>query len=89
MASRRVVGCVLLLAVGLTTAGLLLFEGECSEECPPDCGDCLACGLMADHPAVPTLAAGLAVGSLRRPGHAFLPAFLARQLDHVPLRALA
>jgi hypothetical protein len=80
---------VALALVALAAMGASLSLAGCADDCAPDCGDCLSCGLVADAtPAPPQLA------DLVRCGLASAPALVTAStapgtLDHVPLAAAA
>jgi hypothetical protein len=89
MPARRTLALALLAVLGVAAAGALLIPLGCDDGCPPDCGDCLACGLLADAvvaaPACRGLARAGVVPSLGRSLRTASP----RPLDHVPLSAAA
>ena len=87
MRGRRVLVLLLLGFVSLMALGPL-FAGLCADDCPPDCGDCVACGLLACSAAVPTLAASVTSTALPASLPSAPSLSAPRQLDHVPLLAI-
>jgi hypothetical protein len=90
MRSRHSLAYLLLVLVALTAAGPLLLSVDCGDDnCPPACGDCFGCGLVADQPAPPVLVARLTSAALASSPRVAIPSSSPRQLDHVPLRRIA
>jgi hypothetical protein len=89
MRGRPFLALLLLAVVALTTAGPLLLGDACGDDCPPDCGDCIACAPLADRSTVPILATRLSAAPLAPPPAAPASSSAPRQLDHVPLRTVA
>ena len=87
MEARRLLGVLLVATVLLVTAGTLFLADDCEEDCSPTCGDCTACGLVADRAAPPPLPARLAGTLVATPLAVALPSSPPRQLDHGPLAA--
>jgi hypothetical protein len=90
MPGRRTFALLLLVLAAFAAAGPLLLPADCDDEgCPPACGDCLACGLVADRAPLPMLAARLVSVAVAPLSRTALPSFSPRQLDHVPLSTTA
>jgi hypothetical protein len=85
MPAGRLLALALLALAAAMTGGSLLLPADCDDACPPHCGDCLACGLVADVAGSTPPGLGLApVGVVPSRGDSRL-SVSARLLDHVPL----
>ncbi len=89
MQRRRLLAFLLLALTALPVAGALVDSDECDDVCPPDCGDCIGCGLVAVESPIPRILALLGVSEAQLPPAVATTAGPLRQLDHVPLAPVA
>lgn len=89
MRGTLLLALLLLGALALVAAGPVLGSGDCDDDCPPQCGDCLGCVAPAVSASAPALGYGSIASPWIAPARAILPSSSPRSLDHVPLRAIA
>lgn len=89
MPAARLLALASLALLVIAAAGTLLLPLGCEDVCAPDCGDCLACSLVADVTVSAPSSLGLVSAGVL-PGPApFFPSASPRLLDHVPLSPTA
>jgi hypothetical protein len=79
----------LLALMVLFTAVPLMGVGTCEDDCSPDCGDCVGCGLPAVPSAAPSWRVHLLSAELASASISARPVSPPRALDHVPLSPVA
>jgi hypothetical protein len=86
---RRARATFLLLLMGCLPFAVSMAADDCEDDCPPQCGSCAACPLLADLPTLPAIATPIGTGESHLAAEQILPLAPARAPDHVPLTLLA